>query len=132
MKQKFITFYDEDIQGICVSINDNPSMALPDLTFTIQELSKRFQVNQLLLYNANAKAMFDIANEGVITDSDFERPSVNLPKNFDLVDSYKASKKFYDVRQKFRDSMIDLNKRISDERRKQKESSGSSVSTKTE
>lgn len=35
-------------------------------------------------------------------------PSVNLPKNFDLVDSYNASKKFVEVRTAFKNKLKDL------------------------
>ena len=97
-----------------------PSKALPDLTFTIKELTQRFQVDQLLLYNKQAQAMFDIKDDKNLSDSDFDRPSVNLPKNFDLVDSYNASKKFVEVRTAFKKSIKDLNKRKADEIYKKK------------
>lgn len=107
-KTRFRTSYD--ICSYTMVENHSPSKALPDLTFTIKELSQRFQINQLLLYNKQAQAMFDIKDGAKITDDDFDRPSINLPKNFDLVDSYNATKKFVAVKEKFRKQMQEVKK----------------------
>lgn len=88
---KFLTQWNTDHSIFVHDISDE-DFAIPDLTYSIQELRQKFTLESELLQGKlkrPAQYLFNNIDENN-EDEAFDSPSVDLPRDFDLVDADAA------------------------------------------